>query len=318
MVNEAAEHPSPSATRRRVLRGATGIAAAGMGAALPAAASAAPGDALVLGEVNDAGTAGTTIQSKPIDYPSTNEPFGPALTLSNSAGVPLKLEPTPFTAFPGVDDGNTGEMFTDPDGDFYAVQMWPYRDENNNLVTYRYPATQYTTRWSTCTVPIKPVRAFDTRNAGQRANIVAGANSIGSDGVVAGGATIVISLDSYVDLGYALHGNITVTKTGGGGYITVWGTGGRPLSSTVNFWASGLTLANAVLTPLGPFGGHSSCIAVFCSISTAVFMDIVAFDVPGPWQVLAPLSGGTLSADTLAQMRARRGAWRQPVQPLTI
>jgi hypothetical protein len=289
-----------------------------MGAAIPAAASAAPGDAVRLGEVNDAGATKTTIQSMPIDYPSTLEPFGPALTLSNSTGVPLKLEPTPFTAFPGVDDGNTGEMFTDPDGDFYAIQMWPYRDGNNNLVTYRYPATQYSTRWATCTVTIKPVRAFDTRNAGQRANIIAGADAIGAGGVVAAGATIVISMDSYVDLGTAVHGNITVTKTGGGGYITVWGTGGRPLSSTVNFWASGLTLANAVLSPLGPFGGHSSCIAVYCNTATAVFMDIVAFDVPGPWQVLAPISGGTVNPDRLAQMRARRGAWRLPVPSLTV
>jgi hypothetical protein len=317
MVNERAERPS-RATRRRILQGATGIAAVGVGAAIPTAASASPGDAVRLGEVNDGGATKTTIQSKPIDYPSTNEPFGPALTLSNSVGVPLKLEPTPFAAFPGVDDGVTGEMFTDPDGDFYAVQMWPYRDENNNLVTYRYPATQYSTRWATCTVPIQPVRAFDTRNAAQRANIVAGANNIDSNGVVAAGRVIVINLDSYVDLGTAVHGNITVTRTGGGGYITVWGTGPQTLSSTVNFWASGLTLANGVLSPLGPFEGHSSCIAVFCSAPTAVFLDIVAFDVPGPWQVLAPLSGGTINPDTLAEMRTRRGAWRLPVPPISI
>jgi hypothetical protein len=100
--------------------------------------------------------------------------------------------------------------------------------------------------------------------------------------------------------------NVTVTGSAGAGYVTVFPCGvQRPLSSSVNF-SRGATVANAVVTKLGPDG--KACL--FASASTDLVVDISGF-VPGsvssvvgvtPARLLETRSGpGMVTADHLLE-----------------
>jgi hypothetical protein len=169
----------------------------------------------------------------------------------------------------------------------------------------------YSSRWATSTVAVQPVRVFDTRNPASRRTSSPGRRDRQRRGRQ-GGATIVISL-ARLWTWVRRCTNLTVTKTKGR-LRDGLGSGPRPTASTVNWWTSGQTLANAVLSPLGPWGRHNSTIAVFCSAGTAILMDLTGFEVAAPWQVLTDKPGTALARPE--QSSAGRLAQRAPVEPL--
>ena len=110
-----------------------------------------------------------------------------------------------------------------------------------------------------------PVRVFDSRALvppGNGARIVAG-ESVG------------VPIGAAIDGGPALAAfvNLTVTETEGSGYLVVRGSVVRegvplPPTSNINWWASGLTLANLVLTTVGA----ENFIEVHCSVGATHFI----------------------------------------------
>jgi glucose/arabinose dehydrogenase len=96
-------------------------------------------------------------------------------------------------------------------------------------------------------VPITPVRAYDTSRTG-------GDPAIGTEaGFAVGGTSRRIDLDPPAGLSAALV-NVTVAGAVGPGYVSTWGTGDRPDTSTVNVDRVGGIVANTTIVPLADDG----------------------------------------------------------------
>ncbi len=106
--------------------------------------------------------------------------------------------------------------------------------------------------------PLPPARICDTRAVQPGVS----ANQCDHDGVSSGtlGSGGTLSVQVTGEGGVPASGvaavvlNVTVTGTSGGSYLTVWPTGvPRPTASNLN-WATGQTVANRVIVPVGSFG----------------------------------------------------------------
>ncbi len=93
-----------------------------------------------------------------------------------------------------------------------------------------------------------PVRVFDTR---QPSSVLGGSK-------LAAGQSVAVTVSPAFDGGFALSVfvNVTITQTEGWGYLVVRGSdlsGMVPLpeTSNINWWTSGLTLANLTLSTVG-------------------------------------------------------------------
>ena len=93
-----------------------------------------------------------------------------------------------------------------------------------------------------------PMRVFDSR---QPSSVLAGAK-------LRAGQSVSVTLSPAFDGGFARSAfvNVTVTDTEGWGYLVIRGedaSGTQPLphTSNVNWWTSGLTLANLTLSTVG-------------------------------------------------------------------
>jgi glucose/arabinose dehydrogenase len=96
-------------------------------------------------------------------------------------------------------------------------------------------------------VPITPVRAYDTSRTG-------GDPAIGTEaGFAVGGTSRRIDLDPPAGVSAALV-NVTVAGAVGPGYVSTWGTGDRPDTSTVNVDRVGGIVANTTIVPLADDG----------------------------------------------------------------
>ncbi|MEH0845886.1 hypothetical protein V6U81_26240 [Micromonospora sp. CPCC 205711] len=262
--------------RRRLLRRAATAAAttagAGVAAAvgLPGTAQAAPGDNLIMGTTNDAGPTTTTVNA-------TNG--NGTLVLGNTAGAPLRLVPGD-SLYPQVFDSELGTLAVDNQGDLFVKAGVDNVD--NATVGWA-----WTSEWATTSVAVAPTRVLDTRDPNLRRAIVSGAGDLDSSGRLVPGKPIVLSLDSYVRDGYALKGNVTVAGMTGGGVLTVWGSGTKPATSTVNWWTSGQVLSNFLFTELGAVGAYRSVLTLQATASpTHVILDMTSLLVGHPSQVL--------------------------------
>ncbi len=114
----------------------------------------------------------------------------------------------------------------------------------------------------------EPTRICDTRDSGP-ANQCTGHTMPGNStmtvqvtglaGVPAGAKAVVI--------------NVTATNTTGGGYLTVYPSGARPLASNLN-WAAGTTVPNLVIATLSSGGG----ITIYNSAgSTDIVIDVLGY-----------------------------------------
>lgn len=130
-------------------------------------------------------------------------------------------------------------------------------------------------------VPGAPCRAVDTRHgAGPIPRgtvysfVVTGTASLASQGGNAAGCGVP-STATAVTL------NLTVTGTTGDGYISVYAAGGvRPTASTLNWIASGQTIANGTVAQVGLSSGVGM-VSVYASDTTSLVADITGYYVPG-------------------------------------
>jgi hypothetical protein len=287
-------------SRRRLLRNAA-VAGAGLGgvAAVAAAtpASAAPGDDIRLGEINDADESPTSLSST---APIT-------LHLKNPSGSTLGLG----------DRGTYSWPFTPLGVGTIQSPLQGYGDlEIESSATVPRTGRLYNDRIAVTTVPVTPTRVLDTRNSAGRANIIYREGSINSGtGVVSAGSFLIVSLDHLVNFGEGVRMNVTVTRTGGRGYVLVWGRGIQPTAASVNWWAANMTISNTVMSQLGFWDEtHNDVIAIVNSVATAIAIDVQAFYVGVPWQVPSWANAVGVAAQ---QLGAPPGAGGPAVKPVT-
>jgi BclB C-terminal domain-containing protein len=123
-------------------------------------------------------------------------------------------------------------------------------------------------------VAISPCRAVDTRtgagpltNGSTSAFQITGVNSLAAQGGNAAGCGVP-------DDATAVSASITVTGTVGEGYVTLYPTGDvMPVSSSINWFASGQTLASSIEVALG--GGQVDAFAA--GGSTQFILDITGY-----------------------------------------
>lgn len=124
--------------------------------------------------------------------------------------------------------------------------------------------------------PLAPSRLMDTRSTGQGLAAGGSLNLTVTGGPVPNTATGVVM-------------NVTVTNTGGPGFLTVYPTGNaRPTASNLN-WAAGETRPNLVAVPVGASG----LVTFFASNRTDVVADLEGYFEPtsgtaGEYVPLAP------------------------------
>lgn len=306
-MQEEQEH---AVDRRRLLRRAGTVAAGVAGAgvvgavAAPGAAQAAPGDPVLQGRANNVGTADTTTIA--------NSGGGsPTLALTNSgtdaegfAGPALRLTPSGAIS-PGAP---TGSLSVDEGGGLWQVVEFD---------AVRYQAAVYSNANANITVPLAvPQRVLDTRSAASRENVI-NKGELDSAGRVKKGATIHVNLGSYVLLGVGLLGNLTVVNPVAGGYVTVYPyLAPRPNISSINFNAGGV-LSNFTATAIGWDPANEELldvVSIFCQQSTHVLLDVVAFIVGSPDQILAGFSAQARSAGPSTEEARRQLALKKVQQ----
>ncbi len=122
---------------------------------------------------------------------------------------------------------------------------------------------------------LTPVRVFDSRVDG----LLPGRRKLRS-----GESVLVTVSEAFTGFASAVFLNTTVTQTEGSGFLVIVGadsSGDRPVpqTSNINWWASGQTLANLVLTTVG----SEFAVDVRCGGggSTHVVLDVLGY-VPAP------------------------------------
>ncbi|PZF87283.1 hypothetical protein [Micromonospora deserti] len=282
--------PDRSASRRSLLRraavtGGAAVAATAATAANASPAAAAPGDPVAIGLPNT-GSNGTAITSSASLGQAT-------LALKNATGAPLHLTRTTVTApQPGAVYPTTAGLALAGKAD--AAGAVPRHEV-------------HTTATSTMLVPIPPTRVLDTRTSGGRARLLEGAGRIDSQGRALADTFLVVHLEGIAQYAEGLLGNITVAKTEKGGFITVYGAGGPPNASTINWWTAGQLLSNGVITQLGAYETvngdyYPDVVAIWVQKSaTAVIFDVTGLLVRHPESAVINSPKATARASLTAE-----------------
>lgn len=277
-------------SRRRLLRmGGAAVAGAAAATALGSSpASAAAGDPVLAGRDNDAGAAGTRL---------TTASAEPTVSLANSAGAQLRLEPSdPAGWTPQV-----GEIKNTAAGPLIGL------DRDGTGVQQGYLVTNLDLQDLVSYLPMlyapAPKRVLDTRHAVRRESIVAQTpGAIDSLGRLVGGGVIDVVLDSATgDLDVAsVFLNVTVTAPVGVGHLTVFPYGvAQPTASTLNYVAK-QTVANAAVTAVGLAAGKP-CIRIYSPTTTHVIIDVTA--VYGSFPVTSADGTTTQRSPLLPELR---------------
>jgi hypothetical protein len=303
-----AEKQERKVNRRRLLRRAgtvaAGVAGAGVvGAAVGSPAEAAPGDPVLQGQANDAGTATTGA--------TANSLAGPTLQLSNTAlatdpsnfqqaGAPLQLTPSGDYISPTAP---VGSISADVDGFVWTV---------SRTSTTPSPTFLYNSLYANMTVPLDtPQRALDTRfGAGsqygdQRRNILNASGNLDSQFRLIGGKTIHINLAEYVYFGEMVFGTLTIVSPTGNGFATIFPYGtSRPLPSSINY--NGQNIANYTACRIGFDGNYTDVVSIFSQFTTHVIFDVVAFSAGARGQVNVAGAGIAAAGKSASIQGARR------------
>lgn len=302
-----AESEKSAVDRRKLLRRggivAAGVAGAGVAGAVAATpAQAAPGDPVLQGQANNAGTASTQIQS--------NGAVAPTLALSNpyeegtpsggvAAGPALRLVPH-------------GDWLKDesPAGSISADALGlPWVSVDDGFGTFSYAA--HTSFNSNTIVPVTPTRVVDTRNAAGRQYITNAGGNLDSAGRLLSTKTININLSEFAYFADAVLLNATVAGPLSYGYLTVWAYGTQqPAASSLNY-ATGQNLSNFVFSAAGWQDDNlTTLLSVYAHRTTHVILDVVGFVVslgavnPGI-TAAGQASGPGVKASSAAAERAR-------------
>jgi hypothetical protein len=271
---------SGAVMNRRALLRASGVVAgiagiAGYAAAQAPAADAAAGDPVIIGGDNYA-------ESTPTKWFTAAD--GPTLRLGNSGrGAPLRLHGQ-YRQDPLFDSGDLLNLNSD----------LQFAHDNFHL------ATVFTSYNASHLVPVMPFRAVDTRTTAGRANILNRSGNLDSSGRVIGGHTIEIDLGDEVFQGTAVFANLTVTQPVSGGYLTLWSSGARPVTSALNY-SAGQAPSNFCVSGLS-----SDTLRLYARSTTHVVLDVVAFAVGKRSDVNAALLP---PASALAGSARKAPAW---------
>jgi hypothetical protein len=268
-----AESEKSTVDRRRLLRRAgtvaAGVAGAGVAGAVAATpAQAAPGQPVVQGELNDAGTASTTLTSN-------SATANPTLVLANPAQTPVGGGLAAGPALRLIPNGDWLNDEAAPGSISADVTGTPWVNVDSAWGPWSFQVQ--TTYNSTTTVPITPTRVVDTRNATGRQYIL-NQGALDSAGRLRAGQTIGVDLSHLAYFPVAVLLNATVTGQGAAGYLTVWAYDTtRPGVSSLNY-SVGQNLSNFVFSSSGyDLSSVNSGLAVFSSQTTHVILDIVGF-----------------------------------------
>ena len=282
-VDNTAENTAGTVLNRRALLRASGVVAgiagiAGYAATQAPSAAAAAGDPVLMGQSNAAGTSSTGLAAG-MDTPT--------LVLTNSGrGAPLRLAEHTF-----------------PDWMMDSGDLINVGGELAFAHAASFVGSVYTSVTASQLVPVRPFRAVDTRTAAGRANIVNRSGNLDGAGRLIGGHTIEIDLSDQVYLGTAVFANLTVTQAVAEGYLTLWPSGTRPGTSSLNYLADQI-VANSCVSGL-----KSDTVRLYAQSTTHVVLDVVAFAAGSPDDVRAaiqPFAG----ASTLAAPARKAPAWR--------
>jgi hypothetical protein len=282
--DEAAKTSGGTVMNRRALLRAGGVVAgvAGIGgyaAANAPTAGAVAGQPVLMGESNDAGAASTALAA------ATSTP---TLILANSGrGAPLRLAEHTFS-----------DWMLDA-GDLINVGGELAFGHAESVV-----GSVYTSITASQLVPVRPFRIVDTRTAAGRANIANRSGNLDSSGRLIGGHTIDIDLSGHVYEGTAVFANLTVTEPVSSGFLTLWPSGSRPGTSSLNF-AAGQTVANFCVSGLSGV----DTVRLYAQRTAHVVLDVVAFAAGSPDDVNGPLLARD-SASKLAGPARKPPAWR--------
>jgi hypothetical protein len=311
-----AESEKSTVDRRRLLRRAgtvaAGVAGAGVAGAVAATpAQAAPGDPVVQGATNNAGTASTTVTS--------NSPTAPTLILSN----PNETGPEGGVAVgPAVQLVPHGNWLNDeaPAGSIAADELglpWV----SVQYPTFTFSHAVHTTFNSNTIVPINPTRVVDTRNLAGRARILNAAGNLDSAGRLIAGRSVSVDLSDIAFFPTAVLLTATVTGQGAAGFLTVWPYNtARPTVSNVNY-SPGQNLSNFVFSGSGwDDTAVASGLSVFSSQTTHFLLDVVAFVVgDGSVNPEFTVTGATASSQSAVSsaaaarakaVRSTKPSWR--------
>jgi hypothetical protein len=250
-VEGTAGDSSGTVMNRRALLRASGVVAGIAGiagyAGAQAPAEAAAGDPVVQGGNNQAGTASTTLNT---------DAYGPTLLLSNvGPGAPLRLAE------------HFSEDFISDSGDLMNVNG-DLRFAHGDFML----ASVFTSYNSSRLVPVMPFRAVDTRTTAGRANILNRTGNLDSAGRLIGGHTLEIDLGNQVFQGTAVFANLTVTQAVASGYLTLWPSGTRPGTSSLNH-SAGQVLSNFSVSGLS----STDTVRLYATSTAHVLLDVVAF-----------------------------------------
>jgi len=253
-----------------VLAGVVGATAAGA-AAMSGTAQADPGQAVFQGQVNDADTSTTELDTSTATGTPTLILSNAGSTGSGQASPTLRL--TPAASGLVVPSASTvaGDLVATGNGQLWFTHATSAGPE---------PAIVHTDLNASSFVPLKaPVRILDTRSAALRKSIIDGSGKLASSGQLLRTKTIHINLTSLVSFGYALSVNLTVTGTEAGGDATVWPGGAVPNASSINF-AKGWTIANMIVSGIAQYSSSiTDSIAITTTATTHVILDVAGFYV---------------------------------------
>jgi hypothetical protein len=238
---------------------------AGLGVAGVAGASSAtadPGQPVLQGLPNNASPALTGLTS--------SSPTGTFEVENTTTGAPLRLAET--DGFP-ADLSQVGDYYTSAPAGSLPLPTFTHvtgtGPEDPALWGYL-----YTDIWATQPIPVVPQRALDTRSASGRARVTDPTGKFDSAGRLLAGRTITLGMTDFVFAPGAVFGNITVTGSLAGGFLTVYPSDPRPSTSSVNF-VTGQTIANFSLTGMSA----ALSITIFTQSTTHVIFDVTAFAV---------------------------------------
>lgn len=255
-----------STTRRRIIR--AGVAAgAGVGAAAVVAspASAAPGDPVILGQVNDAGAAETVL----VGGSSAN----PTLTVQGTSPK-LVLAPTPEANIP--QQLPTGSLAVTPVADLVIGGRGGTRAYVN------------TTRWANRTMAVPPQRIMDTRYLSTYSgNLLHGAANVES-GKLKAKTFMHLTLKNVSPVAgekaVSAYINITVAGTVAGGFLAAYSSGLNtiPETSSLNWWGPNQILSNLVEVQLGSYNGNPFSFAIYVNSPASVIVDVSGLTLAAP------------------------------------
>lgn len=261
--------------RRRFLRGGALAAAAAGGAVIAGAAGAAPasaatGDPLKLGALNDAGTATTSLGTSGLKVA--------ALQLSNAQGASLRLtsygEEVPDLDLPlgSVVNSDFGPYLTVSDGDGGT-----YLD---------YLATGDDLAASPTTEPVEPRRIWDSKAKKGTVVQTSSAKAIDSKGRLVKGEWVDLKVAGTDEDTFPVGAFVTLASSGSSkdGFFSAYLPGARPTGTISAFFLKGKTMSGSAYAALA-VDGKALTVRVYASQTTYVTVDLsglTSYDFPGP------------------------------------